>query len=227
MRDGRGGTSRILGTAVATALVLVATRTPSVAAGGTSVDAHELVAQLTARTASVASYSADISLHVALHSFPFLRLSVGGSTSYQQPGQYAVSLRTLPAIAHALHDVSGDAGDPNVWAHRFDIATDPTAQVPAGLVALRMTQKIHGRIDHIEAYVDTATLTVCRMEWYYDDGGHIFVDDHYAMVGSVLMVDHQDAEIEMPGVRASASSDISNYVIQSVVVASNASATAR
>ena len=59
--------------------------------------------------------------------------------------------------------------------------------------------------------------TVTRMEWYYDSGGRIFVDDHYAMVGGILMVDHQSAEIAMPGVRASATLEISGYVLQSDV----------
>jgi len=186
-----------------------------------SQDAGLIVSALTARTASIAGYSADMSLHIALHSFPFISMTIAGNTTYQQPGEYTVTMHTLPAIARALHNVSGDAGDPTVWAHKYNIAIDTAAQPALGVVTLRMTQKIHGQIDHIEAFIDTASMTVTRMEWYYQSGGHIFVDDHYAPVGNVLMVDHQSAEIAMPGVRASATSDISNYSIQSVEVASN------
>jgi hypothetical protein len=180
-------------------------------------DATLVINALTARTASVSSYSADLTLHVSLHSFPFLSLTIGGNTTYRQPGQYTVTMHTLPMLARALHNVSGDAGDPSVWARKYDIAIDKAAGSGQELVALRMTQKIHGQIDHVEAYVDMATMTVTRIEWYYESGGHIFIDDHYAEVGSMLMVDHQSAEIAMPGVRASATSDISNYVIQSDV----------
>jgi hypothetical protein len=209
----------LIATAIGIGLSIAA---PASAAGSAvSADAGGIVGGLTARTASIAGYSADLSLHIALHSFPFISLSVAGSTTYQQPGRYTVEMHTLPAIARALHSVSGDAGDPTVWQHKYDIVVDRGAVAAPGSVALRMTQRIHGQIDHVEAFVDVASMTVSRMEWYYASGGHIFVDDHYAMVGSVLMLDHQCAEIDMPGVRATATSDISNYSIQSEELAAN------
>jgi hypothetical protein len=195
---------------------------PALADGtAASTDAGNIVASLTARTSSIASYSADLSLHIELHSFPFVRLTVSGDTEYRQPDQYSVTMHTLPAIARALHSVSGDAGDPTVWTHKFDIVIDRSAPAGAGTVVLRMTQKVHGQIDHVEAYIDTASMTVTRMEWYYVSGGHIFVDDHYARFDGVLLVDHQSAAIAMPGVDATATSDISDYSIQPVELASN------
>jgi len=207
--------------AAALAIGLIAAKPACADPSASPGRAAAVIDALTARTASVAGYSADITLHVALHSFPFLRLAVTGGTTYRQPGQYAVTLNTLPAIARALRSVSGDAGDPVVWSHRYDVTVDPGVQAPTGTVVLRMTQKIHGQIDHVEAYVDAASMTVSRVEWYYRSGGHIFVDEHYGVVGNVLMVDHQSAEIDMPGIRATATSDITNYAITSVVVVSN------
>jgi len=208
---------------IAAALVagLIAAKPACADSSAIPADATAVIGALTARTASVGGYSADITLHVALHSFPFLHLTITGRTTYQQPGRYAVTLKTLPAIARALRSVSGDAGDPVVWSRRYYVTVDPGVQAPSGTIVLRMTQKVHGQIDHVEAYVDAASMTISRIEWYYRTGGHIFVDEHYAMVGTALMVDHQGADIDMPGIRASATSDITNYAITSVVAASS------
>ena len=52
-----------------------------------------IVDSVAARTTSVSSYSANILLHVKLHSFPFLSMTVKGDTTYQQPGQYTVTMK--------------------------------------------------------------------------------------------------------------------------------------
>src|SRR5258708_6884357 len=67
--------------------------------------ARTLVNAVAARAAPVSGYSADISLHVAMHSFPFIRMTIAGSTTYRQPAHYTVSMHTLPVIAKAFQSV--------------------------------------------------------------------------------------------------------------------------
>jgi hypothetical protein len=195
----------------AAAVALIANAAPAFA---DTAGARMLVDAVAARTTTVSSYTANISLHVAMHSFPFVRMTISGDTAYQQPGQYTLKMHTLPALARAFQNVSGDAGDPNEWVRKYDIAIDASDRQPNGNIALKMTPKTHGPIDHAEALIDTSTMTVTRMEWFYNNGGHIAVDYRYAQIGSVLMVEHQTAEIAMPSIRATATADLTNYAMQ-------------
>jgi len=194
-----------------------------------SASARIIVDAVAARTTAVSSYTANISLHVAMHSFPFIRMTINGDTAYQQPGQYTLKMHTLPALAKAFQNVSGDAGDPTVWVLKYDIAVDRSNPLPAGHIALKMTPKSPCQVDHAEATIDTATMTVSRMEWFYGNGGHIAVDYQYEAFGGVLMVAHQSAEIAMPNIRATASADLTNYALQmdlAAVTAANRKAAA-
>jgi len=44
-------------------------------------------------------YSASLELHAKLHSFPFIGLTVHGTSSYRKPGLYHYQLQNLPRIA--------------------------------------------------------------------------------------------------------------------------------
>ena len=201
----------IVRTVAGAAAVSVAFGAPAL---GDDAAARTIVDAVAARTTSVSSYTASVSLHVAMHSFPFIRATISGSTSYQRPGRYSLRMRTLPVIAGAFQNVSGDAGDPTVWRRNYIITLDRAADVSQGQVALRMTQRQHGQIEHAEAFIDTATMTVTRMEWFYANGGHIAVDYRYISIGSIFMIDQQSAEISMPGIRASATAQMSDYSMQ-------------
>src|SRR5690242_5158190 len=71
-----------------------------------NASARIIVDAVAARTTIVSSYTANISLHVAMRSFPFIHLSISGNTAYQQPGQYTLKMHTLPALAKAFQSVS-------------------------------------------------------------------------------------------------------------------------
>jgi len=204
----------IAAAAAAVALLGVAAR-----ADADNASARIIVDAVSARTTMVSSYTANISLHVAMRSFPFIHMSVSGDTAYQQPGQYTLKMHTLPALAKAFQSVSGDAGDPTVWVRTYDISIDRSGPVEQGRISLLLTPKSHCQVEHAEATIDTATMTVARMEWFYQSGGHIAVDYQYAPIGSVLMVAHQSAEISMPNYRATATAEITNYSLQTDLAA--------
>ncbi len=215
-------TAGIISTALIALSALAAS--PAAAAPADTHNARAVVAAVAARTTQITGYTADLSLHIALHSFPFIRVTIHGDMRYRQPGEYQVNMHTLPALARAFSNVSGDAGDPDLWLRKYDIAIDDGMQTQGGQIALRLTQKTPGEIDHAEAFIDTDTMTVARMEWHYRHGGTIAVDDHYAQVGDLLMVDRQTAQISMPDVRATATAEISGYAIQTVIAANGTSA---
>lgn len=172
-----------------------------------------------ARTGSVRGYTADLSLHVKLHSFPFIGMTFRGSTIYSRPGKYAVTLHTLPEIAKAFAKISGDVGDPTGWQKRYDVSIVDASLAPPGQLALRLTPKESCQVAYALVFVDTSTESVQRTEWHYVSGGRIDVDEHYAIQNGVLLSSGQTAEITMPGIHATASSTLSNIVVQTDVAA--------
>jgi hypothetical protein len=191
-----------------------AASTPTIATSpAPTVDS--VLAALTARADSVASYQARIQLAIQMHTFPFIAMTLNGKAAYQRPGKYTVTFDSVPELASAFQKVSGDIGDPSAWNQTYNISIDPsTKSAPPNSVVLRLVQKVHGQIDHALAHVDLHTDTVTRMEWYYYSGGKITMDQHFAPIDGVLLVDHQDAEIDMPGYKATTNAQFDGYTVQ-------------
>jgi len=188
---------------------------PLRAAAAPTPDINTVVSQLTSRMDAVSAYKAHIRLAVKLHSFPYLAANLDGTTSYSRPGRYSVTFDSLPSLASAFQKVSGDVGDPAAWNSKYEIAIDPSQQSAApNTLALRLTEKVKGNVDHALAYVDLDSHTVTRMEWYYVNGGRISMDQHFAPIDGVLLVDSQAADIDMPGYKASANATFDGYNIQ-------------
>ena len=201
----------IAGAAIALAILSSTLR----AAAAPSPDVNSVVSELTARMDAVAAYKARIHLAVHLHSFPFLAANLEGSTSYARPGRYTVTFDSLPSLASAFQKVSGDVGDPAAWTSKYAIAIQPTEPTATpNTLTVRLTEKVRGQIDHALAYVDLTSHTVTRMEWYYVNGGRISMEQHFAPIDGVLLVDSQAADIDMPGYKATAQAVFDGYSVQ-------------
>jgi hypothetical protein len=189
--------------------------TPLRATAAQTPDVNAVVSQLASRMDAVSAYKAHIRLAVQLHSFPYLAANLEGTTTYSRPGHYSVTFDSLPSLASAFQKVSGDVGDPAAWNSKYDIAVDTSQQTSApNTVALRLTEKVKGQVDHALAYVDLDSHTVTRMEWFYANGGRIAMEQHFAPINGVLLVDTQAADIDMPGYRATANAVFDGYNIQ-------------
>jgi len=201
--------------AAAAALALTAAAAPANAAttasSGQNVSA--IVSQLEQRMDAVNAYSAHIRLAVQLHSFPFIAANLDGTTTYEKPGRYTVTFDQLPSLASAFQKVSGDVGDPAAWRQKYAIAIDPSVPTTPNTLALRLTEKSKGQVDHALAFVDLASHTVTRMEWYYVNGGRIAMEQHFAPIDGVLLVDSQAADIDMPGYKATANATFDGYAV--------------
>jgi len=201
----------VAGAAVALALLSA----PLGASAAQTTDISGIVSQLTARMDAVSSYKAHIKLAVRLHSFPFLAADLDGTTSYSRPGHYTVTFDQLPSLASAFQKVSGDIGDPAEWTSKYAIAVEPeSASTTPNTLTLRLTEKVQGQIDHALAFVDLTSHTVTRMEWYYVNGGRIAMEQHFAPIDGVLLVDSQAADIDMPGYKATAQAVFDGYDVQ-------------
>jgi len=203
---------QILTTAAALALIAAAPANASTTAlSGQSVST--IVSQLEQRMDAVSAYSAHIKLAVQLHSFPYLAANLDGTTTYAKPGRYTVTFDSLPSLASAFQKVSGDVGDPAAWSQKYAIAIDSNAPRNPNTLTLRLTEKTKGQVDHALAFVDLASHTVTRMEWYYVNGGRIAMEQHFAPIDGVLLVDSQAADIDMPGYKATANATFDGYEV--------------
>ena len=201
----------VAGAAVALALLSAPWR----ASAAQKPAVNTIVSQLTARMDAVSAYKVHIKLDVRLHSFPFLAADLDGTTSYSRPGHYTVTFDQLPSLASAFQKVSGDVGDPAAWTSKYAIAVEPeSATTPPNTLTLRLTEKVHGQIDHALAFVDLTSHTVTRMEWYYVNGGRIAMEQHFSPIDGVLLVDSQAADIDMPGYKATAQAVFDGYEVQ-------------
>lgn len=197
--------------AVALATAAVPANAATTAVSGQSV--NTIVSQLEQRMDVVSAYSAHIKLAVQLHSFPFLAANLDGTTTYEKPGHYTVTFDSLPSLASAFQKVSGDVGDPAAWSQKYAIAIDSSAPAAPNTLTLRLTEKAKGQVDHALALVDLASHTVTRMEWFYVNGGRIAMDQHFAPIDGVLLVDSQAADIDMPGYKATANATFDGYEV--------------
>src|ERR1700722_19148411 len=137
-------------------------------------------------------YSANVELHVKLHSFPFIGLTVHGTSSYRRPGLYHYQLTNLPRIAGKFDDLRYDLGDPTSWDTRYDIVMAPASTDAAPI--LRLTpEKPGGMVAYLDIQTDAKHGRMLKATWTRRDGGSIVLTQTYAELGSADVVTAQHA----------------------------------
>jgi hypothetical protein len=162
-------------------------------------------------------YSADLELHVKLHSFPFIGLTVHGTSEFRRPGQYHYMLRNVPRIAGKFDDLRCDLGDPVSWAKKYDISMAPQSTDDAPV--LRLTPKHPGLVTALDIETDANHGRVLKATWKRKDGGTIVLTQTYSPVGPADVVLTQHAEITIPHMRAEVTATYSNVALDSPMFA--------
>jgi hypothetical protein len=175
-------------------------------AGATAV-----LARLSSDPRTPDAYSADVDLHVKLHTFPFLGLAVHGTSSFRRPGFYHFQLSNLPKIAAKFDDLNYDLGDPTAWPLRFDVSLAPqsTDDVPV----LRLVPKKRGLVRALDIVTDAKGARILKATWTRYDGGRIVLEQTYAAIGSADIVTAQHATIDIPHIRGEVSADYTNVAL--------------
>ena len=171
-------------------------------------EAARVLALLAERNAALDGYSFDLRVKIAMHTFPWLQPYLIGNGTYERPGRYSITFRQVPALAKNYQKVTGEMLDPASWPQKYAITV---GREGSGDVELILHERIKGEITEARATIDTTTGSVKRMRFHYEHGGTIeIVQRSEAVQGFVLPVT-QDAEIAMPGVKATAHATFSNY----------------
>lgn len=182
-------------------------------AGGTAV----VLAHLGSDPRLPEGYSADLELHVKLRSFPFIGLTVHGTSEYRRPGQYRYLLQNVPRIAGKFHDLRYDLGDPVSWAVKYDISMAPQSTDEAPV--LRLTPKRPGLVTALDIETDTKHGRMLKATWKRRDGGSIVLVQTYAQVGTTDVVTLQHARIDIPHMRAEVTATYSHVTLDTPVLA--------
>jgi hypothetical protein len=177
-----------------------------------------VLADLAAYPRTPEGYSAHVELHVKLHSFPFIGLTVHGTSSFRRPGLYHYQLTNLPRIASKFDDLRYDLGDPTSWETRYDITMAPASTDDAPI--LRLTpKKSAGMVAYLDIQTDAKHGRMLKATWTRHDGGTIVLTQTYATLGSADVVTAQHATFDIPHMRAEMTATYTNLVLETPTIA--------
>ena len=198
--------ARFLPAVLAAAVLLASAPSPS------SADAAStLYERMQHVNSGLRSYSADVTVAIQLHTFPYLSPTLEGRAYYKRPDKTAVQFETVPALAGQLKKVVGQIEPPSDWDRLYEVT--PTGD-DGTTATFRLVRKKNGRIDHVEVKVDDRTATVSEMVYFYkDDGGTIKLDNTYDQIDGNYVVKQQTGKVDVPHYSADISSSFAHYRI--------------
>ena len=171
-----------------------------------------VLARLSTDPRTPEGYSGRLELHVKVHSFPFIGLTVHGSSTYRKPGLYHYQLENLPRIAAKFSDLHYDLGDPVSWQTRYDITPAPQSTDEAPV--LRLTpKKPAGQVAYLDIEADAKHARLLKATWTRHDGGTIVLTQTYAPLGAADVVTEQHATIDIPHFHAELTARYTNLTI--------------
>jgi hypothetical protein len=176
-----------------------------------------VLARLSADPRTPEGYSANLELHAKMRSFPYIGLTVHGTSTYRKPGLYHYQLQNLPRIAAKFDDLHYDLGDPTSWNVRYDIAMAPESTDDAPV--LRLTPKKNGLVMYLDIETDARQGRMLKATWKRHDGGTIVLTQTYTAIGSADVVTQQHATIDIPHMRAELTATYTNVSVDSPMFA--------
>jgi hypothetical protein len=158
--------------------------------------------------ANLHSYTANLTVGIQSHSFPFLSPTLEGTAYYKQPDKSAVVFETIPALANQFKKIYPQIEPPRVWPDVYDVtpvSDDGTTST------FHLVRKKNGRIDHVDATVNDESATVSSMTYYYKDGGSVSFSQVYDNIDGNFVIKSQTGKVDIPHYNADVTSRFSNY----------------
>ena len=198
--------------AVAGALFALGSLFGTPVAGETGPSASDVVANVVAQNAGMQTFSARVSIGIALRTFPYLSQHVQGTEYFKRPDNFEVVFDHVPSYAKGFDKVYDDVDNPTAWQQRFSVSLAGSAEVNGHRdLLLRLVQKVRGMIDHEDIAVDPASWHVDSMTWHYYNGGTIEMTQEYEDVDGYSLLSKQHATIRIPLLHAAAEAVYADY----------------
>jgi hypothetical protein len=170
-----------------------------------------VLARLSTDPRTPEGYSANLELHAKMRSFPYIGLTIHGTSTYRKPGLYHYQLQNLPRIASKFDDLHYDLGDPSSWGARYDIDMAPESTDDDPI--LRLVPKKMGLVKYLDIETDAKRGRMLKATWKRRDGGTIVLTQTYTAIGSADVVTAQHATIDIPHMRAELTATYTNVAI--------------
>jgi hypothetical protein len=191
--------------ALLAAAALVAFAAPSLPAWAQD----DLYARMQRVNMGLNSYQSDVSVHVEMHTIPFINQTFEGTAYYKKPDKAAVQFNTVPVLAGLLKKVVGQMETPSDWPKLYEV----TKTADDGSVAdFKLVRKKNGRIDHVDVKVDDKTATVSEMTYFYkDSGGSVRFVNQYDQISGNYVLKTQTGKVDIPHYNADLNTTFANY----------------
>jgi hypothetical protein len=190
--------------------LLVAVAFVAVAAASLPAWAQDdLYARMQRVNTGLNSYQSDVSVHVEMHTIPFLNQTFEGKAFYKKPDKAAVEFNTVPVLAGLLKKVVGQIETPSDWPKLYEVTK---VSDDGSVAAFKLVRKKNGRIDHVDVKVDDKTATVSEMTYVYkEDGGTIRFVNQYDQISGNYVLKTQTGKVDIPHYNADLNSTFANY----------------
>lgn len=208
------GRYRIALAAAVAVLLLAGERFAAPAQTGPPAPPDEVTAlldRLSANPLTPASYSAAVTMRVKLRTFPFVSLTLRGSSTYARPGSYTFAFHGFPVIARQFERMNFDLGDPKEWPKTFDVSL--RSQAPNGDAVLRLTPRASKIVRYVDVEVDANKGHLRRAVWSRFDNGTFVLVEHYANVGKSEVCTNAQAQVAISAIRANLNIEFADFVI--------------
>jgi len=171
-----------------------------------------IVNRLQQRNRELDTYQAHVRVEFRLHSFPYFREHLDGTAYFKRPSRYEVIFRRVPTYAKGFDHLSADLADASSWMRRFTVTVIGTREFCGHRdIVLRLVQRVRGQIDHQDVAVNPTLWEVDGMEYHYYNGGTIAMQQHFESIGGFRLITAQDAQIQIPYVKAVAHAEYTDY----------------
>ncbi len=187
--------------ALCAAVLLLGSAAPTESAGADGV-----IAAMTARNAGMRGYTFDISLRVALLTFPWIHFRMNGHGEYQRNGTHTLHFDRVPWFGHGFETINLEALDPASWPATYTITL---AEQHEGTSVLSMHDRVKSSLIEARATIDETGVRdlLCT----YDYGGRVDVAIVPVSISGYFLPGTEDADIVMPHYHARAHAEFSNY----------------
>jgi anti-anti-sigma regulatory factor len=182
------------------------------ASGETGLSASDVLANVLAQNAGMQTFSARVSIGIALRTFPYFSQQVQGTEYFKRPDNFEIVFDHIPSYAKGFDKVYDDVDNPTAWQRRFSVSLAGSTEVNGHHdLLLRLVQKVRGMIDHEDIAIDPASWHVDSVAWHYYNGGTIEMTQEYEDVGGYSLLSKQHATIRIPLLHAAAEAVYADY----------------
>jgi hypothetical protein len=169
----------------------------------------QVIAQIAQHNAPIEHFTFDVTAHIALLTFPWIRFSLHGHGTYTRGGEYVVHFDDVPWFGKGYDTMPMGALDVTTWPALYTMSV---ASSQGTLTTLSMHDVKKSNMVEARAKLD-AEQGLEQILWTYDYGGRVKLTVTPQQVDGFYFPGAEEAEIVMPNYRAMAWATFSNYQV--------------